>query len=170
MPKITSRHAMEQRLVDLCWSLWTELGVAGVIRHHATWNIDPEALIVAPGTSLSRASEARLPLTWITLLHGRIGASLAATTGVEGSTEVIKYLLAGADVVMTASALLRHGPEYAVVILDGLREWMGRKGYTAVDDFRGLLAVPVGVDETARERGEYVNALRKANSSGSGSW
>jgi dihydroorotate dehydrogenase (fumarate) len=133
-------------------------------------DIDPETLVVAPGTSLSRASEARLPLTWITLLHGRIGASLAGTTGVEGSTEVIKYLLAGADVVMTASALLRHGPEYAVVILDGLREWMGRKGYTAVDDFRGLLAVPVGVDETARERGEYVNALRKANSSGSGSW
>ena len=119
---------------------------------------------------MSRASEARLPLTWITLLHGRIGASLAATTGVEGSTEVIKYLLAGADVVMTASALLRHGPEYAAVILDGLCEWMGRKGYTTVDEFRGLLAVPVGVDETARERGDYVNALRKANSSSSGSW
>ena len=128
-------------------------------------DIDPETLAVAPGTSLSRAAEARLPLTWITLLHGRIGASLAATTGVEGSTELIKYLLAGADVVMTASALLRHGPEYAAVILDGMGEWMGRKGYTAVDDFRGLLAVPVGVDETARERGDYVNALRKANSS-----
>jgi dihydroorotate dehydrogenase (fumarate) len=66
---------------------------------------------------------------------------------------------------MTASALLRHGPEYAVVILDGLREWMGRKGYTAVDDFRGLLAVPVGVDETAHERRDYVTALRRANSS-----
>ena len=78
-------------------------------------DIDPETLAVAPGTSLSRAAEARLPLTWITLLHGRIGASLAATTGVEGSTELIKYLLAGADVVMTASALLRHGPEYAAV-------------------------------------------------------
>ena len=97
-------------------------------------DIDPETLAVAPGTSLSRAAEARLPLTWITLLHGRIGASLAATTGVEGSTELIKYLLAGADVVMTASALLRHGPEYAAVLLDGLCEWMGRKGYTAVDE------------------------------------
>jgi dihydroorotate dehydrogenase (fumarate) len=119
---------------------------------------------------LSRAGEARLPLTWIALLHGRIDASLAATTGVEGSTEVIKYLLAGADVVMTASALLRHGPEYAAVILDGLGEWMGRKGYTAVDDFRGLLAVPVGVDESARERADYVSALRQANESGSASW
>jgi dihydroorotate dehydrogenase (fumarate) len=127
-------------------------------------DIDPETLAVVPGTSLSRASEARLPLTWITLLHGRIGASLAATTGVEGSTELIKYLLAGADVVMTASALLRHGPQYAAVILDGLCEWMGRKGYTAVDEVRGLLAIPLGVDETALERGDYVTALRRANS------
>ena len=133
-------------------------------------DIDPETLAVAPGTSLSRAAEARLPLTWITLLHGRIGASLAATTGVEGSTELIKYLLAGADVVMTASALLRHGPEYAAVLLDGLCEWMGRKGYAAVDDVRGLLAVPIGADEAARERGDYVSALRQANSTDYGPW
>jgi dihydroorotate dehydrogenase (fumarate) len=133
-------------------------------------DIDPETLAVAPGTSLSRAADARLPLTWITLLHGRIGASLAATTGVEGSTELIKYLLAGADVVMTTSALLRNGPEYAVVMLDGLCEWMGRKGYTAVDDIRGLLAVPIGADETARERGDYVSALRQANNADFGPW
>jgi dihydroorotate dehydrogenase (fumarate) len=133
-------------------------------------DIDHETLAVMPGTSLSRASDARLPLIWITLLHGRLGASLAATTGVESSTEVIKYLLAGADVVMTASALLRHGPKYAAAILDGLCEWMGRKGYTAVDDFRGLLAVPIGVDESARARGDYVTALRRANSADYGPW
>ncbi len=133
-------------------------------------DIDPETLAVAPGLALSRAAEARLPMTWISLLHGRIGASLAATTGVEGSTELIKYLLAGADVVMTASALLRHGPEYAAVLLDGLCEWMGRKGYTSVDDVRGLLAVPIGTDEVSRERGDYVSALRRANSGGFGPW
>jgi dihydroorotate dehydrogenase (fumarate) len=133
-------------------------------------DIDPETLAVAPGTSLSRAAEARLPLTWITLLHGRIGASLAATTGVEGATELIKYLLAGADVVMTASALLRHGPEYAAVLLDGLCEWMERKGYTAIDDVRGLLAVPIGADEAAREREDYVSALRRANRADFGPW
>jgi dihydroorotate dehydrogenase (fumarate) len=53
----------------------------------------------------------------------------------------------------------------AAVILDGLCEWLERRGYTAVDDFRGLLAVPVGVDESARERRDYVTALRRANSS-----
>lgn len=133
-------------------------------------DIDPETLAVVSGMSLSTATEARLPLTWITLLHGRIGASLGATTGVEGSTELIKYLLAGADVVMTASALLRHGPEYAAKLLDGLRDWMTRKGYSAVGDFRGLLAVPVGVDEASRERGDYVSALRRANSSDFEPW
>ncbi|MGZ5392066.1 MAG: dihydroorotate dehydrogenase-like protein [Mycobacterium sp.] len=133
-------------------------------------DIDAETLSVAPGTSLSRAGEARLPMTWIALLHGRIDASLAATTGVEGSKELIKYLLAGADVVMTASALLRHGPDYAAVMLDGLSRWMGRKEYTAVDDFRGLLAVPIGSDEVARERGDYVSALRRANSADFGPW
>ncbi|CAN5659600.1 dihydroorotate dehydrogenase-like protein [soil metagenome] len=127
-------------------------------------DIDPETLAVTPGIALSRAAEARLPMTWIALLHGRIGASLAATTGVEGSTELIKYLLAGADVVMTASALLRHGPEYAAVLLEGLRDWMGRKGFGTIAELRGLLAVPVDADESARERGDYVSALRQANS------
>jgi dihydroorotate dehydrogenase (fumarate) len=133
-------------------------------------DIDVDTLAVTPGIALSRAAEARLPLTWITLLRGRIGASLAATTGVEGSTEVVKYLLAGADVVMTASALLRHGPGYAAVLLDGLRQWMGRKGYTAVEDFRGLLAVPFGADEAAHERQDYVSSLRRANSADFGPW
>ncbi|MGB3356022.1 MAG: dihydroorotate dehydrogenase-like protein [Mycobacterium sp.] len=133
-------------------------------------DIDTETLAVAPGTSLSRAGEARLPLTWITLLHGRIDASLAGTTGVEGSKELIKYLLAGADVVMTASAPLRHGPDHAAVMLDGLSRWMTRKGYHAIDEFRGLLAVPPGADETAHERGGYVGALRRANSADLGPW
>ena len=71
---------------------------------------------------------------------------------------------------MTASALLRHGPRLRRRLLDGLCEWMRRKGYTTVDDFRGLLAVPIGADETARERGDYVDALRQANSTDDGPW
>ncbi len=89
---------------------------------------------------------------------------LAATTGVESAAELIKYRPAGGDVVMTASALLRHGPEHAAVLLDGLREWMRRKGYTTVEELRGLLAKPVGADETTRERWNYVSTLRQANS------
>ena len=76
-------------------------------------DIDCESMTPAPGVVLSSAAEIRLPLTWISLLRGRLRASLAATTGVESATEVVKYLLAGADVVQSASALLRHGPQYA---------------------------------------------------------
>jgi dihydroorotate dehydrogenase len=57
-----------------------------------------------------------------------------ASTGVESATELINYLLAGADVVMIASALLRHGPGYTAVLLDGLGEWMGRKGFQSVEE------------------------------------
>ncbi|MBV8292402.1 MAG: dihydroorotate dehydrogenase-like protein [Mycobacterium sp.] len=126
-------------------------------------DINCETLRPAPDVPLSTAAEIRLPLTWIALLHGRLRASLAATTGVEAAADVVKYLLAGADVVQSASALLRHGPEYAGVLLGGLRDWMLRKGFTTLDEVRGMLAVHD--DGSARERGDYVHALRDANSS-----
>jgi dihydroorotate dehydrogenase (fumarate) len=99
-----------------------------------------------------------------------VRAALAATTGVEAPTDVARYLLAGADVVMTTSSLLRHGPAHAAVLLDGLAAWMGQKGFATVDELRGILAVPAGTDETAYERAGYVKALREANSSVYGPW
>jgi len=68
----------------------------------------------------------------------------------------------GADVVMTASALLRHGPEHVEVLLGGLVDWMTRKGFGMVRDMRGLLAVPASEDETAHERHGYVRVLQAA--------
>jgi dihydroorotate dehydrogenase (fumarate) len=133
-------------------------------------DIDSEALAVAPTVDLSSPAEARLPRRWISLLHGRVRAALAATTGVERPADVASYLLAGADVVMTASALLRHGPEHAGVLLEGLSDWMERKGFTTVDELRGLLSVPPGTDESARERAGYVGAMRDANSEVYGPW
>jgi dihydroorotate dehydrogenase (fumarate) len=126
-------------------------------------DIDPETLAVSPGEDLSSPAEARLPRTWKSLLCKQVGASLAATSGVEGPADVVKYLLAGADVVMTASALIRHGPEHAAVLLDGLSEWMARKGYASVSELRGLLAVPASTNQAAYERAGYIRALRGAN-------
>jgi dihydroorotate dehydrogenase (fumarate) len=126
-------------------------------------DIDSQTLTVKPAVDLSSPAEARLPRTWISLLRNHLRASLAATTGVEEPADVVKYLLAGADVVMTASALIRHGPRHAAVLLDGLAEWMARKGYASVGGLRGLLAVPVGTDQAAYERAGYVRALRDAN-------
>ena len=126
-------------------------------------DIDPEQLAVVPAVDLSSPSEARLARTWISLLRHQVRGSLAATTGVEEPADLIKYLLAGADVVMSASALLRHGPEYAAVLLDGLSAWMRRRGYTTLGELRGLLAVPADTDQAAYERAGYVRALRAAN-------
>ena len=128
-------------------------------------DIDPETLAVLPDVYLSSPAEARLPRTWISILRRQLRGSLAATTGVEGPADVIKYLLAGADVVMTASALIRHGPGHAAVLLDGLSGWMARKGYPSVAGVRGMLALPAGTDEAAYEREGYVRAMQAANSS-----
>jgi dihydroorotate dehydrogenase (fumarate) len=129
-------------------------------------DIDPETLTVTARFGLSSAAEGRLPRAWIALLAGRVRASLAATTGVETAADVAKYLLAGADVVMTASALLRHSPAYAGVLLDELADWMTRKGFGTVAEFRGMLSVPAGTDQAAYERAGYVTALQAANTSG----
>lgn len=133
-------------------------------------DIDPESMALVPSVQLSAPAEARLPRAWIALLRGRVRASLAATTGVESAGDVAAYLLAGADVVMTASALLRHGPAHASVLLDGLSEWMSRKGFSCLDEFRGSLCVPTGSDESQRARSGYVDAMRRANSSPHGTW
>ncbi|MFZ0323032.1 MAG: dihydroorotate dehydrogenase-like protein [Actinomycetes bacterium] len=133
-------------------------------------DIDPESLTVVPKVGLSHPSEARLPRTWIALLHRRVRASLAASTGVDGPEDVARYLLAGADVVTTASALLRHGPGYATVLIDGLSAWMARKDFTRLDQLRGLLAVPSDNDDAARGRAGYVSALREANTHVYGPW
>ena len=73
-----------------------------------------------------------------------------------------RCLLAGADVVMTASALIRNGPDYAGELVAGLEEWLVRLGFASVDDARGLLRVPAGVDEEAHERAGYVAVLNAA--------
>ena len=126
-------------------------------------DIDPETLVVTSGIELSAPSEARLPRTWIALLAGRVEASLAASTGVDSAGDVVKYLLAGADVVMTASALLRHGPAHARVLLDGLTDWMSHRGFTDLAAMRGLLSAALAEGESARERGDYVRSLLEAD-------
>jgi dihydroorotate dehydrogenase (fumarate) len=133
-------------------------------------DIDSEKLAVVGAVDLSQPAEARLPRTWIALLRGRVRAGLAASTGVETAADVAKYLLAEADVVMTTSALLRHGPQHATTLLDGLATWMAAQGFTAVDELRGMLAVPTGTDGSQYERAGYVSALSAANAGAFGPW
>jgi dihydroorotate dehydrogenase (fumarate) len=124
-------------------------------------DIDPESLTVEPGVTLSTPAEAGLPRAWIAILHGHVAGSLAATTGVETAADVAAYLLAGADVVMTASALLRHGVSHATALVEGLEAWLERQGFESVAEVRGRLAVPREADQTAYERAGYLAALER---------
>jgi len=125
-------------------------------------DINPDALTVSTGFKLSSPAEATVARSWIARLRGQVRASLAASTGVETSDDVAAYLLAGADVVMTTSALLRHGPAHAAVLLDGLTAWMRRKGFGGVADFRGMLATRAGAAGPGYGRSGYLSAVAQA--------
>jgi dihydroorotate dehydrogenase (fumarate) len=122
-------------------------------------DFDIETRTVVPSLALSRPEEMRLPLLWLALLHGRVRASLAATTGVHGAVEAIKYLLAGADVVMSTSALLQQGPPFLSRLLADVSAWMRKKGYTSVDQMRGSMSQQSIPDSTAFVRGNYIRVL-----------
>jgi dihydroorotate dehydrogenase (fumarate) len=132
-------------------------------------DVDPETLTVTREFGLSSPAEGRLPRIWIAHLAGRIRASLAASTGVEDASDVAAYLLAGADVVMTASSLLRHGPDHARLLLGELTAWMAGQGFSSLDDFRGKLAISAGQAGAAGDRAGYVRSLRAADG-GQRSW
>lgn len=135
-----------------------------------TPEIDTEQLAVLPRVTLSGPTDARLPQAWIALLYRRVAASLAASGGVEVPADLAAHLLAGADVVMTTSALLRHGPDHAAVLLDGLGSWMRRKGFRNLEELRGLLAAGRWSEGSGRERAGYVAAMRAANAGAYAPW
>ena len=123
-------------------------------------DIDLGLLELQPNLQLSRAQEIRLPLLWIGVLSGQIQASLAASTGVESSNEVVKYLLAGADVVMTTSALLRHGVNYMKELVNGLETWLAARNLDTLDNVRGRLSQRNVLDPAAFARANYIRILQ----------
>jgi dihydroorotate dehydrogenase (fumarate) len=122
-------------------------------------DFDIEKRLVVPSLQLSRTDEIRLPLLWISLLHGRVHASLAASTGVHSPIEAIKYLLAGADVVMSASALLTQGPTFLARLLADVTGWMRRRGYASIDEFRGSMSRRANGNDDATVRANYMQVL-----------
>jgi dihydroorotate dehydrogenase (fumarate) len=136
-----------------------EAGADGLVLFNRLYHPDIDLTTLGPvhDLHLSQRHEMRLPMMWLAALRGRLELSLAGTTGVESSDDVVRYLLAGADAVMSTSALLRNGPEYAASLVLGLSRWMEARDYPSVDDIRGLLARGrgTGADEEARERQRY---------------
>ena len=116
-------------------------------------------LKVISNLEYSSANEIRLPLLWISVLYGKINASLAATTGVKTAHEVVKYLLAGADVTMTASSLFENGIEHIGRMTEGLKEWMHMLQFNSIEDFKGILSQQNVADPSAFERANYIKIL-----------
>ncbi len=122
-------------------------------------DIDLESLSVVPAVRLSTSAELTLPLRWIAILRGMVPVSLAATTGIHRHEDVLKVLLAGADVAMMASALLINGPEHIRSVLTGMESWLAEHEYESVGQMKGSLAQGAGPDPAAFERSHYMKAL-----------
>jgi len=122
-------------------------------------DIDLEALEVRPHVLLSTPQALRLPLTWIGILHGRIRADLAATSGIHDPPDVLKLLMVGANVTMLCSVLLERGIDHLRVLEQGVREWMAAHEYVSVRQMQGSMSQINCADSSAFERAHYVSSL-----------
>lgn len=112
--------------------------------------------------NLSNEQDARLPLRFAGLLHKQINASICASMGIFTGGDVVKMLLAGADVVQVVSTLYKHGPKQIAKILQEIETWMAGKQYTCLDDFRGKLSNASMKDPYAYRRAQYVDILMRS--------
>ncbi|MDH4111972.1 MAG: dihydroorotate dehydrogenase-like protein [Actinomycetota bacterium] len=122
-------------------------------------DIDLDEMTVDPELHLSEPDELRLPLRWIAILHGRVDCSIAATTGVHSAQDALKVVLAGADVAMMASALLRHGPAHLATVLHDLDEWLAEHDYDSVAQMRGSMSQQHIPNPVAFARANYAHLV-----------
>lgn len=124
-------------------------------------DFDLNDMTVASSLHLSTSEEIRLPLRWIAMLHGRVKVSLAATSGAHTVEDVVKFVLAGADVVQTASALLKHGPAHITTLVNGLTQWMETHEYKSLRQMKGSMSQKSVENPTAFERANYIKIIEK---------
>jgi dihydroorotate dehydrogenase (fumarate) len=160
-PYFTSVSNMARRLA--------EAGANGLVifNRYPQPDIDLRTLRLSSELALSQASDIRLPLQWIALLAGRVPVSLAASTGVETAGQIVKYLYAGADVVMTTSLVLREGPGCLTTLLDGLHEWLEARGLATPASIRGAMSFARLKHPHAYARNHYFD-IRKTWAGGHG--
>lgn len=123
-------------------------------------DFDLEKLEVVPSLWLSSADELRLRLHWVAILYGRVGCDLAVTGGVHTAQDVLKCMMAGANVAMMTSALLRHGVEHLAGVLTGIREWMTEHEYSSIRMMQGSMSFRSVANPAAYERANYMKVLR----------
>ena len=122
-------------------------------------DLDIEKLEVTPNLILSRSAEMRLPLRWIAILYGHIDASMALTTGIHTPEDVVKAVMAGADVANVCSVLLREGIGKVTELVSGLNLWMDEHEYESVQQMKGSLSQKAVEEPAAFERANYIETL-----------
>ncbi len=123
-------------------------------------DIDIEQLEVVPELQFSNSYELRLPLRWIAILYGHVKASLAATTGIHTAEDVLKAVMAGADVAMMASALIKNGPAHLKKIHDDLIHWMEEHEYESLEQMKGSMSMKSIAEPAAYLRANYMKTLQ----------
>jgi len=122
-------------------------------------DIDLVSREVLPKLDLSSRYESLLRIHWLAILHGRVNLSLAATGGFHGAEEVIKAIMAGADVVHLCAVLLKQGPGQLAVILDDIRRWLAQHEYDSLQQLKGSVSQQHAIDPAAYQRTNYVKLL-----------
>ena len=153
-PFFTSIPNVAQRL--------EKIGVNGLVLFNRFYqpDINLESLNVEPGVILSNSDALRLPLRWIAILHKKVKADLAASTGVHTAEDVLKLTMAGANATMMCSALLRHGAKKIREVLTGVQQWMVEHEYASLNDMRGSMSHHSVADPSSFERANYMKALQ----------
>jgi dihydroorotate dehydrogenase (fumarate) len=153
-PFFSSMANMAQRL--------DQAGAAGLVLFNRFYqpDIDLETLEVKPSVILSTPQAMRVPMRWVAILYGKVKASLAATSGIHTAEDVLKMLMAGADVTMMASGLLKNGPQRITEILSQMNQWMLEHEYISVAQMKGSMSQKSVADPAAYERANYMKALQ----------
>ena len=122
-------------------------------------DIDLEKMEVTPNLTLSVPTDMRLALHWIGILFGKVRANLAATSGIYQATDVIKMVMAGADVTMLCSALMRHGIPHIQKIEMEIAAWLANHNYKSLGEIKGIMSQKNCPDPSAFERAQYVRGI-----------
>jgi dihydroorotate dehydrogenase (fumarate) len=133
-------------------------GIAGLVLFNRFYSpdFDIEKLEVISSNVFSNPSDVTISLRWIGIMAERVNCDLAASTGVHDGAALIKQILAGADAVQVVSALYKHGKGHIAAMLSTLEEWMKKKGYNSLSDFRGKLSQAKSGNPAVYERVQFM--------------
>ena len=152
-PFITALPNFARRIV--------EAGANGLVLFNRFYqpDFDLNELKIVPSLDLSTSAELRLPLRWISILHGKINADFALTSGVHTANDVLKAMMAGAKVAMMASNLLHNGEQVIPSMLTELETWMKEREYISIKQMQGSMSQKSVKEPAAFERANYMNVL-----------